>query len=76
MKRHRSCTPHPPARSTGAERPGSSRASSLGVFTGATLAALLAALPVDVTVTLGDSAAPPVVVVSQAEVPNPICQAH
>ncbi len=76
MKHHRSHTPHPPARSTGAGRPGSSRATSLGVFTGAALAALLAALPVDVTVTLGDPAARPVVVVGQAEVPNPICQAH
>ncbi|WP_181805898.1 hypothetical protein [Streptomyces shenzhenensis] len=46
------------------------------MFTGAALAALLAALPVDVTVTLGDPAARPVVVVGQAEVPNPICQAH
>ncbi|WP_234542238.1 hypothetical protein [Streptomyces shenzhenensis] len=46
------------------------------MFTGAALAALLAALPVDVTVTLGDSAARPVVVDGQAEVTNPICQAH
>ncbi|MFK0287913.1 hypothetical protein ACIQVL_46645 [Streptomyces sp. NPDC090499] len=68
-------THHRPNRPITAGRPVKSRAASFGMFAGTTLAALLAALPLDVTVTLGDSTSRPVVIVSQVDVPNPICQA-
>jgi hypothetical protein len=74
MKRHRSNTPRPSARSAAAERPGPSRMTSFGVFTGTTLAALLTTLPINVTMTLGSSEPGPAVV-GQTDVPNPICQA-
>ncbi|MFE9599284.1 hypothetical protein [Streptomyces hokutonensis] len=54
------------------KRPVHSRAASAGAFAAAATAALMAACPVDVTVTLGS--APHTVVVSQADVPNPVCQ--
>ncbi|MFE2418189.1 hypothetical protein [Streptomyces hokutonensis] len=46
-------------------------AAPAGALATATAAALMAACPVDVTVTLGS--APHTVVVSQADVPNPVC---
>ncbi|WP_019073169.1 hypothetical protein [Streptomyces hokutonensis] len=46
-------------------------AASAGAFATAAAAALMAAAPVDVTVTLGS--APHTVVVSQADVPDPVC---
>jgi len=47
-------------------------AGPAGALSTAVVAALMAACPVDVTVTLGS--APHTVVVSQADVPNPVCQ--
>jgi hypothetical protein len=54
-------------------RPAASRAVSYGGFAGAAAAALLAASPVNITVTFGPE--PRTVVASQADVPNPVCQA-
>ncbi len=64
----------PAARPAGSgERPVTSRATSLGVFTGATLAALLAASPLNFTVSL--SPEPHTVAVGQgADTPNPLCR--
>jgi hypothetical protein len=47
--------------------------ASAGVFTGATVAAVLATWPVNVTVTL--SPEPRTVVVGQADARHPVCQA-
>jgi len=49
------------------------RVATAGVFTGTAVAAVLAALPLHVTVSL--SPEPPTVVVGQADSPNPVCQA-
>ncbi|WP_405974043.1 hypothetical protein OG496_37595 [Streptomyces sp. NBC_00988] len=46
-------------------------AAPAGALATAVTAAVMAACPVDVTVTLGS--APRTVVVSQADVPNPVC---
>ena len=53
------------------KRPVHSWAASAGTIAAAATAALMAACPVDVTVTVGS--APHTVVVSQADVPNPVC---
>lgn len=60
-------------KSHGNARPTASRAVSYGGFAGAAAAALLAASPVTITVTFGSE--PHTVVASQADVPNPVCQA-
>ncbi|MFI6549597.1 hypothetical protein ACIBO9_40765 [Streptomyces prunicolor] len=56
-----------PTTSRTVKRPVQSWAALAGAFA----AAVMAACPVDVTVTLGS--APHTVVVSQADVPNPVC---
>ena len=53
------------------KRSAHSWAAPAGALATAVAAAVMAACPVDVTVTLGS--APHTVVVSQADVPNPVC---
>ncbi|MEV0903256.1 hypothetical protein [Streptomyces hokutonensis] len=60
-----------PTTTHNAKKPVNSRSASVGVFAGAAAAAFLAASPVDVTVML--SPEPHTAVVSQADVPNPVC---
>ncbi|WP_427919981.1 hypothetical protein [Streptomyces sp. cg40] len=54
------------------KRPIHSWAAPAGALASAIAAALVSACPVDVTVTLGSP--PHAVVVSQADVPNPVCE--
>ncbi|MEV6540003.1 hypothetical protein [Streptomyces sp. NPDC051665] len=61
-----------PTTSRTVKKPVRTWAASAGSLAGAVAAALMAACPVDVTVTLG-SEPHTVVVVSQADVPNPVC---
>ncbi|WP_416958714.1 hypothetical protein [Streptomyces sp. Agncl-13] len=60
-----------PTTTHNAKKPVNSRIASVGAFAGAAAAALLAASPVNVTVML--SPEPHTAVVSQADVPNPVC---
>lgn len=73
MKRRLNRPNRPSRADTTVIRPCRPKAAAVGVFTGTTVAALLATWPVNVTVSLNHE--PDTVVVGQADAQHPVCQA-